>query len=50
MDNTLMLDLQEAFDTVNHSIPLQNFTAIFFDHNTTSWVKFYPSGRARVVS
>ena len=45
----VMLDLQKAFDTVNHSILLDKLSAIGFDETTMSWMQSYLEGRKQVV-
>ena len=44
-----MLDLQKAFDTVNHSVLLQKLKAIGFDSTSLGWMKSYLEGREQVV-
>ena len=44
-----MLDLQKAFDTVNHSILLSELRAIGFDSTSMNWLKSYLEGREQVV-
>ena len=45
----IMLDLQKAFDTVNHSILIEKLKAIGFDKSSTSWMRSYLEGRKQVV-
>ena len=41
----ILIDLQEAFDTVNHDILLKKMEFIGFSEETTKWFKFYLSNR-----
>ena len=34
---TIMIDLQKAFDTINHKILLDKLLPVGFSKNTTSW-------------
>ncbi|KAJ3587836.1 hypothetical protein NHX12_011431 [Muraenolepis orangiensis] len=45
----VMLDLQKAFNTVNHSILLNKLRAIGFDSLSVNWVRSYLEGREQVV-
>ena len=45
----IMLDLQKAFDTVNHSILIAKLKAIGFDKSSTNWMQSYLEGRKQVV-
>ena len=45
----VMLDLQKAFDTVNHHILLNKLRAIGFDSSSVNWVRSYLEGREQVV-
>lgn len=45
----VMLDLQKAFDTVNHSILINKLKALGFDKPTVSWMRSYLEGREQVV-
>ncbi|KAJ4944973.1 hypothetical protein JOQ06_013512 [Pogonophryne albipinna] len=45
----VMLDLQKAFDTVNHSILIDKLKAIGFDSLSVSWMQSYLEGREQMV-
>ena len=45
----VMLDLQKAFDTVNHSILLEKLRAIGFDNTSLGWMSSYLEGREQRV-
>ena len=45
----VMLDLQKAFDTVNHHILLNKLRAIGFDSLSVKWVRSYLEGRKQMV-
>ena len=45
----VMLDLQKAFDTVNHPILIDKLKAIGFDSTAASWMQSYLEGREQVV-
>ena len=45
----VMLDLQKAFDTVNHSILIDKLKALGFDSTSLSWMRSYLEGREQVV-
>ena len=45
----VMLDLQKAFDTVNHSILVNKLKAIGFDSTSVSWMQSYLEGREQMV-
>ena len=41
----ILIDLQKAFDTVNHNILLKKMEFIGFSEETTKWFKSYLSNR-----
>ena len=41
----VMIDLQKAFDTVDHDISLQKLKAHSFDYLTNKWFESYLEGR-----
>ena len=41
----ILIDLQKAFDTVNHDILLKKMEFIRFSEETTKWLKSYLSNR-----
>ena len=45
----ILLDLQKAFDTVNHGILLQKLSSIGMNTNATEWFNSYLSGRTQFV-
>ena len=45
----VMLDLQKAFDTVNHSVLIDKLQAIGLDNNAVNWMHSYLVGREQVV-
>ena len=45
----VMLDLQKAFDTVNHAILLQKLSALGMRDESVDWFRSYLSGRSQVV-
>ena len=44
-----MLDLQKAFDTVNHSVLIGKLKAMGFDSTSVSWMRSYLEEREQVV-
>ena len=45
----VMLDLQKAFDTVDHGILLSKLSPIGFCDSAVKWVNSYLTGRKQVV-
>ena len=46
----ILIDLQKAFNTIDHEILLQKLKAIKFSENTIKWFKSYLSGRIFLVN
>ena len=46
----ILIDLQKAFDTINHEILLGKLHAIGFSEKTVTWFKSYLSDRAFKVN
>ena len=46
----ILIDLQKAFDTINHEILLGNLYAIGFYEKAVAWFKSYLSDRAFKVN
>ena len=46
----ILIDLQKAFDTINHEILLGKLNAIGFSEKTVAWFKSYLSDRAFKVN
>ena len=46
----ILLDLQKAFDTIDHEILLQKLKAIKFSESTIKWFKSYLSERIFLVN
>ena len=46
----ILIDLQKAFDTINHEILLGKLHAIGFSEKTVAWFKLYLSDRAFKVN
>ena len=46
----VLLDLQKAFDTVDHEILLSKLRIMGFDQISVSWFKAYLSGRKQIVN
>ena len=49
MTGLILLDLQKAFDTVNHEILCHKLTAIGLGKNSVDWFKSYLSNRSQFV-
>ena len=45
MNGMILIDLQKAFDTIDHDILLQNLNAVGFSNHTIGWFKSYFSNR-----
>ena len=45
MTGMILIDLQIAFDTIDHDIPLKNLSAIGFPNHTIGWFKLYLKNR-----
>ena len=45
MTGTMLIDLQKAFDTIDHDILLKRLSAIGFSNHTIGWFKSYLSNR-----
>ena len=41
----MLIDLQKAFDTIDHDILLKKLSAIGFSNHTIGWFKSYLSNR-----
>ena len=46
----ILIDLQKAFDTIDHEILLQKLKAIRFSESTIKWLKAYLSERIFLVN
>ena len=46
----VFVDLQKAFDTVNHEVPVQKLYRYGIRGNTYEWFKSYLTGRLKFVS
>ena len=46
----ILIDLQKAFNTIDHEILLQNLEAIKFSESTVKWFKSYLSERIFLVN
>ena len=45
MTGMILVDLQKAFDTIDHDILLKKLSAIGFSNHTIGWFKSYLSNR-----
>ena len=45
----VLLDLQKAFDTVNHSVLLHKLFALGMNHGSVDWFRSYLTGQKQVV-
>ena len=45
----ILIDLQKAFDTINHDILLKKLSIISFSDHTVKWLQFYLSSRKFTV-
>ena len=50
MTGMILIDLQEAFDTIDHDVLLQKLYAIGFSKRTVNWFKSYLSNRSFKVN
>ena len=50
MTGMILIDLQKAFDTIDHDVLLQKLYAICFSKHTVNWVRFYLSYRSFLVN
>ena len=46
----ILIDLQKAFDTIDHDVLLQKLYASGFSKRTLNWFKFYLSNRSFKVN
>ena len=46
----ILVDLQKAFDTLDHTAPLQKMECIGFKESVTTWFQSYPSNRKFFVT
>ena len=46
----ILIDLQKAFDTIDHKILLQKLKTIRFSEGTLQWFRSYPSERIFLVN
>ena len=46
----ILIDLQKAFDTIDHNVLLQKLYAIGFSKRTVNWFKSYLSNRSFKVN
>ena len=45
----ILIDLQEAFDTINHDILIKKMTFVRFSEETSNWFKLYLTNRKFIV-
>ena len=50
MTGMILIDLQKAFDTIDHDMLLQKLYAICFSKHTGNWFKSYLSNRSFLVN
>ena len=50
MTGMILIDLQKAFDTIDHDVLLQKLYAIGFSKHTVNWFKSYLSNRSFLVN
>ena len=50
MSDTILIDLQKAFDTSDHDVLLQKLYAIGFSKHTVNWFQSYLSNRSFLVN
>ena len=50
MTGMILIDLQKAFDTIDHEVLLQKLCAIGFSKRTVNWFKSYLSNRSFKVN
>ena len=46
----ILIDLQKAFDTINHDMRLKNLSIIDFSDHTVKWFQSYLSNRKFTVN
>jgi len=46
----ILIDLQKAFDTINHEILLEKLAILNFSNDAVNWFKSYLSDRRIIVS
>ena len=49
MTGMILIDLQKAFDTIDHDVLLQKLYAIGFSKHTVNWFQSYSSSRSFLV-
>ena len=50
MTGMILIDLQKAFDAIDHDVLLQKLYAIGFSKHTVNWFKSYLSNRSFLVN